>query len=338
MAHEIEHRNGKWSFAFTGARENIWHRLGTQAEPHWTREDWVKAAGHDFEVKKVPLVGVLGDDGKVAVDTHELLIRTDTNEALSVVTEQWSPAQNAQAHDVAEPFIKAGFAAYDTAGTLYNGGRCFVLLKTKEGFSLPGGDETDLYVLIQVSHQYGIADMCFPTSERVVCKNTLNIAIERAIRQGKLNQGKFVHAGGKGFDTEQASAMIEAYRAGLAQYADKAHFLVSKRVAPEAAKEFIVKVYDLEELKDGTSEQKDRRKIFNDKVVSNLLEAVERQPGADLSAGSWWQAFHSVTWWEDHGRYQDEPEKAKFAARYEGVSAARKDKALRLAVQYAQAA
>ncbi len=336
MAHEIEFKDGDYSFTFVGDRSAIWHGLGQQAQPDWTREQWMKAAGHNFEVRKIDIVGRHGEH-EVSYGEHQLLQRTDTGAVMSLVTEQWNPAQNTDAWDFADPFVKAGFATYNTAGTLFDGRRCFLLLKTNEGFQLPHGDDTEGYVALLISHQYGIADLCLPTSVRVVCANTLRFAMEAASGQ-KLDASRFVHAGRKSFDAEKAAAMIQAYRLGLGAYADKARFLASTRYTPEQQREYIRKVFDIKAMTDGDADQKMRREVSNQKIIDSMIRATVEQPGASMSEGSFWQLFHSVTWFEDHGQFADAPEKAKMIGKLSGPSADRKDKALSLALAMAKAA
>jgi phage/plasmid-like protein (TIGR03299 family) len=357
MAHEIEYRNGRWSFAFVGERSAIWHRKGQQAGEDWTQEQWQEAAGHNFTVRKVPLIGLLKDraeigdlseldDAALDIDTHEALIREDTCALLSVVSKEWPEQQNQAGWDFAQPFVDEGLASYNTAGTLYDGGRCFILLKTKDGFSLPGGDDTELYVLVQISHQYGIADECIPTAVRVVCANTLRLAMQADRQQRKMKGagqvGKFRHLEGTKFRVEKAQGLIEAYRLGLGEYAEKAKYLSTKRASPEQTRAYVNRVFQLEELKNGTAKEIERRHEHNKKVVANLLQAVETQPGAEMSRGSFWSLYHGVTFWEDHGRWigddtkragseKLEPVTSKFA----GAGSDRKTRAFEVALEMA---
>jgi phage/plasmid-like protein (TIGR03299 family) len=348
MAHEIEYREDlkQWSFAFTGDRSAIWHKKGQNLIEGASQAEWMDAAGHNFEVEKIDLRKALGafhtPNGDTIEETPWLssfthaLQRSDNGTILSVVSSDWHPAQNSQAYAFAQPFIDAGFATLNTAGTLFDGRRCFILLKTNEGFSLPSGDDTEGYVLVQMSHEYGIADLVLPTSVRVVCNNTLQFALQKAHGKGQIDAGKFVHRAKTAFSVEKANALIAAYKLGLGAYAEQAKFLSTRKATPEQTRAYINKVFKLEEMKDGSVAEVARRRAHNDKVVTGLLSAIERQPGANMSAGSWWAAFHGTTWHEDHGRWEgkDEPITAKFT----GVGAERKQVALRLALEMATAA
>jgi phage/plasmid-like protein (TIGR03299 family) len=334
MAHELEYRKDRntWSFAFIGERSAIWHKRGQEASESWTLDQWKIGANQDFRVRKVPLAGIPDRSDLIPCETHELLIREDSGMPLSVVSRDWQPAQNDDAYAFSAPFIEAGFATMNTAGTLFDGRRCFVLLKTKEGFSLPGGDDTEGYILVQISHEYGIADLVLPTYVRVVCNNTLQAAL-RGKSKTQMDAGKFVHTDKGSFSVEKANALIEAYRLGLGEYAEKAKFLSTKRATPEQTRAYINRVFKLDDLKVGTATEIARRREHNARVVAKLLRTVETQPGANLSPGTWWSAFHAVTYHEDHGRWagKDEP----IAAKFQGTHAERKSTAFRVALEMA---
>lgn len=339
MAHEIEHRADRhqWSFAFVGDRGQIWHRHGQQAQESWSPAEWQYASGQDFTVSKIPIAGVRKDQSHVGWTDHQLLIRDDTQAPLSVVSSDWHPTQNTDAYAFLQPFIDQKFCTLETAGTLFDGGICFVLVKTREGFSLPGGDETEGYLFVQVSHRYGNADLALPTAVRVVCNNTRKLALQRK-SQGQIDAGKFVHRAKTSFSVERANALIEAYRLGLGAYAEQARFLASKTATPEQVRAYVNKVFRIEELTQGTADQIDRRREHNKKVVAALGEALVRQPGANLSPGTWWSAYNSVTWHEDHARHDGKADGEPLYGKFVGASADRKQEAFKHALEFATAA
>ena len=291
-------------------------------------------SGQNYTVRKVKLEGVAPEgESPYECGTHMGLIREDTNAMLSVVSPEWQPAQNSDAYAFLAPLMEAGFAKLDTAGVLYSGKRCFVLVKTKEGFTLPGGDDNSGYILCQISHQYGIADLVLPVSIRVVCANTLQFALD-AKTHAQLNAGRFVHRAKTAFSVEKANALIAAYRLGLGEYAEKAKFLSARQATPEQTRAYVNKVFKLHELSDGTAQEKSQRKEHNEKVVAKLLETIEKQPGAEMSRGSWWSKFHGVTFFEDHGKYSDGQQEA-IASKLYGTSSVRKTRALEVAIEMA---
>ncbi len=333
MAHEIEHRADRQtdSFAFVGERNAIWHRLGQQMPEGASVEQWMRAANLDFEVDKVPLVAVSGGEGdNIAIDSHMGLRRKDNGRVISVVSPEWPLTQNVQAFEFAKPLIDAGFCAMNTAGNLFDGRRSFILLKTKEGFQLPGGDENEGFILVQISHEYGVPDLAVPTIVRVVCKNTMDFALQR-VSQAQMEAGRFVHRAKTAFSVEKATALIEAYRGGLGAYAEQAKYLSTKRASIEQTRAYINKVFKLEELKAGTGEEIAKRREHNAKVVKTLLQTVDSQPGAHMSQGSWWANLNAVTFHEDHGRWIGKTEPVRIG----GAANERKKFALKVALEMA---
>lgn len=335
MAHEIEHRadRGTDSFAFVGERSAIWHGLGQQAMPNWTAEEWMAASNQDFRVSKVPLVGVQAGEGNpIPCDEHMMLIREDSGKFLSIVSPEWQPSQNEDAYAFAEPMIAAGLADFNTAGTLFEGRICFLLLKTNDGFQLPGADENEMYIFVQISHQYGHADMAVPLYIRVVCDNTRRAGLSSKTKS-QLDAGKFIHRAKTAFSVEKAQSLIEAYRLGLAEYAEQAKFLSTKRATPEQVRAYINKVFKLEALTKGTREEIARRHENNERTVKSMLKTIDTQPGAHMSAGSWWSVYNGVTFHEDHGKYLGKTE--ALSTKISGSSNERKQAALQVALAMA---
>lgn len=334
MAHEIEFRadRSKWSFAFTGDRSAIWHRHGQQLLQGTTVADWKHQSGQDFEVEKVDLAEAMGHKGDWLANFTHAVRRTDNQTVLTLCSAEWRPAQNDDAYAFLAPLVEAGFCTINTAGTLFDGRRCFVLAKTNEGFTLPGGDATEGYLLAQISHEYGIADLVVPTAVRVVCNNTLQMALQRKNKE-QMDAGKFIHREKTSFSVDKANALIAAYRAGLGEYAEKAKFLATRVATPEQTRAYVQKVFKLEDLKEGAKEEIEKRRVANERILKTLLETVETQPGA--KPGFWWGNLHAVTYHEDHGRFNGRDE--TLATKFQGASAERKKTALRIAMEMANA-
>jgi len=74
--------------------------------------------------------------------------------------------------------------------------------------------------------------------------------------QAQLSAGRFVHRTKTAFRVEKAQALIEAYRLGLGEYAEKAKFLSTRQATPEQTRAYINKVFKLHELSDGTADER----------------------------------------------------------------------------------
>jgi phage/plasmid-like protein (TIGR03299 family) len=172
MAHELELINGEAQMFYRG--EAPWHKLGRFIEPDeaLTTEDAIVAAGLDWNVSTRPLYL---DDGTQA--PSNAVVRDDTNGILGVVSQKYQPLQNREAFKFFDPFIESGEAMFETAGSLKDGKRIWVLAKiNKDPLEIARGDVVDKYILLSNGHDGLVSVRAGFTPIRVVCQNTLSMA------------------------------------------------------------------------------------------------------------------------------------------------------------------
>lgn len=325
MAHEIEMTaEGKALMAYAG--ETPWHGLGVKVSNDLTPSEMLAAAGLDWSVDKVPMM--YGENNQVAPG-HEALVRSTDGKLLDVVGADWNPVQNATAFEFFHEFVAAGDMQMNTAGSLKGGRNVWALAKVKESFNVIGRkDRVESYLLFSNPHQYGRSiDVRF-TPIRVVCSNTLAMSLgDKAKSQVKLNHRTV-------FDPEMVKETLGIAHAKFTQYKETAQFLASKRFADDTLVEFFNRVFPHTYNKGKNTATVTRENLTRN--AKTALEAIDMQPGADLGAGSWWAAANAVTFMTDHimGRTAD----ARLEAAWFGPNQTRKVEAMRLAVEYAQAA
>ena len=195
-----------------------------------------------------------------------------------------------------------------------------VMMPKNDGFTLANDDEVKGYLLFSNPHVYGKSiDVKFVMT-RVVCNNTLSMALtergQPAVRLSHRNH----------FNPEMVKELLGISHNRVEQFKEAAEFLSSKRYSDKAYKLFLSQVF-------GTSNQEG--KILS-RTAERALEIVDTQPGADMSPGTWWNAYNSVTYMTDHemGRSAD----TRAAAAWFGHNAKRKLDALNLAVEMAEVA
>src|SRR5579871_4073541 len=172
MSHEVEKRNGKAQMMYVG--EVPWHGLGTRFETAPSLAEAIVAAGLNWEVQKVALqtVGLNLDVPAMAMQ------RKSDNKILGVVGKEWHPLQNSEAFEFFTPFVDEKQAEINTAGSLRGGQRIFVLAKIKrDPMEIVPGDAVEKYILLSNSHDGSQAVRVGFTPIRVVCANTLAMAI-----------------------------------------------------------------------------------------------------------------------------------------------------------------
>jgi len=99
---------------------------------------------------------------------------------LGIVSGRYEILQNKDAFAFFDPLVKKGYATYETAGALGSGERVWVLAKLNDSFEIAKGDKIERYLLISNRHDgHGTVNVKF-TPIRVVCQNTLSMAMQDA--------------------------------------------------------------------------------------------------------------------------------------------------------------
>lgn len=317
MAHEIE------TMAFAGATP--WHGLGKRVPADLSPDQMLKAADLDWTVQKAPAFANIGDD-QVNIG-WSALVRSSDNRVLDVVSNDWNPMQNHEAFEFFSEYCEAGDMEMHTAGSLKNGQIVWALAKVKESFELFKGDQVDSYLLFTNPHKFGqCIDVRF-TPIRVVCNNTLTLALNQqsADRMVKKNHRTV-------FDASEVKEQLGIATTKLAKYKEMAAFLGSKRYTEEMLTNYFKQVFPVLAY---NKEKGPQRKEIS-KSATRALEVIDTQPGSEFARGSWWQAFNAVTYLTDHeiGKSAD----TRLQSAWFGQNKNLKIKALEAAVEFAEMA
>jgi len=313
MAHMME------TMAYAG--ETPWHGLGVRVENDLSVDEMVTAAGIDWTVSKHPTFYRVGD---TEIETGKFaLIRDTDNKFLSNVSDGWEPCQNVDAFSIFEEFVERSELEMHTAGSLKDGQVVWGLAKMKEQFALFNDDVTEQYLLLVNPHTFGNGIHVRSTPIRVVCNNTLSFALGKASDVQATQNHRTV------FDAERMKEAIDIAQDKLRKYEEMAIFLSSKRYNDQSFRNFLQQIFPNHTMKEDKKEDLSRN-------AQRAYDVVEEQPGAEFGKGTWWQAFNSVTYLTDHelGRNQD----TRLQSAWFGVNKDRKNRALELAVEMAEAA
>lgn len=153
-----------------------WHGLGVRVEESLTSEDALKAAGLDWKVKQQQILTI---DLK-EIQGYKANVREDNNTVLGVVTDRYKVVQNDEAFAFTDSLISHG-VTYETAGSLSQGRRVWMLAKLPDSYTL-ADEKIDPYIVFSNSHDGTGAIKVAMTPIRVVCQNTLNLALNDAKR------------------------------------------------------------------------------------------------------------------------------------------------------------
>lgn len=154
-------------------REKPWHGLGTIVHEAPTSAEALTLAGLDWTVRQEPIIYRDQDSG------YLMNIRSSDDKVLGVVGGRYKPVQNVDAFDFIDGLIGEG-VTYETAGSLSSGKRIWLLAKMPDVKILD--DVVEPYMCLTNSHDgFGSLKVCM-TPVRVVCQNTLNVALKSAKR------------------------------------------------------------------------------------------------------------------------------------------------------------
>lgn len=180
MAHNLTIENEKASMMYYG--EIPWHGLGTRLQKPATSEEAIISAGLDWEVVKKPVYVKL--DKRFQVKDTFAMVRKDKwqrNECdiLGVVGKNYTPVQNKDAFNFFDSIVGEKKAIYHTAGSLSGGKIIWILAKLPGYIRVVGNDISEKYLLLSNSHDGSSMVQIKFTPIRVVCQNTLTIAMNK---------------------------------------------------------------------------------------------------------------------------------------------------------------
>ena len=324
MPANIATTNGKPAFMFYG--EEPWHRLGEKLDAPATAEEAIAAAGLDYEIT---LTDVATVDGMMVPKT-KAVVRYDNQTVLGVVSNRYVPVQNRQAFGFLDAVVADDGLRYHTAGALGQGEKIFLLAK------LPGHlrvlnteDVVDKYLLLSNSHNGSSALRVLFTPVRVVCQNTLSMALSRGNGQGVSIR----HNGDLTAKIRDAQRVL-----GLAtKFYDDAQVKIDRlaSVSPTQAQlDTYFKVLYPDPMKeDDNGKARQTRERLRELFGSGIGHDI---PGIK---DTWWTAYNAVTEMLDHrtcrGRSEAERATNRLQSIWWGTAAKVKEQAWEAALDLA---
>ncbi|MDE7247922.1 MAG: DUF932 domain-containing protein [Lachnospiraceae bacterium] len=157
-------------------REKPWHGLGTRVEEAPSSEDALRLAGLDWIVVQETVRTGSGD----IIPGYRANIRESDQRVLGVVTDRYRIIQNWEAFAFTDGLLGSG-VRYETAGALQDGRKVWLLAKLPSEYII-SGEQISPYLVFSNSHDGSGAVKVAVTPIRVVCNNTLNLALSTAKR------------------------------------------------------------------------------------------------------------------------------------------------------------
>ena len=295
MPHAITVRpDGKEEF-FAAGSTPVWHRIGQRVDRALSSHAALKMAALDWTVKDRPLF-VDGTDGSTcAVATHKAIVRMDSQAILGIVGRKYQPVQNAQTFEWLDEVIGPGKAVYETAGSLHGGKIVWALVKLPGELRIANTDDlVKPYILICNSHDGSIAFRALNTSIRVVCQNTLTLALRNAGPDSiSIKHTESIHD--RLADAQEVLGLsIAKHREFEVQMNRLAQVRMTKRTYGSYLDRVLGPVPQPTE-----QEPEPEASAARQQIVANFDHELQRLKGIEHTA---WAGFNAVSQWVDWGR------------------------------------
>lgn len=323
MAHLVE------SMAYVG--QAPWHGLGSRLSEHQPLEVWQKEAGMDWSIQSSPVhfkseaVGHLGLIHTFA--DQKVLYRSDTQAPLSVVSNRYQVVQPREVLEFYRDLTEVSGYQLETAGVLKGGRKFWALARTGQSVALKHTDRVEGYLLLATSCDGSLATTATPTTVRVVCNNTLSIAVAGASQAIKVPH-----------NTRFDPALVKR-QLGVAVSQWDAFMYRMKALAERPVNSVESQRYLAQVLAEGrvSSATAPSGAVPQDRALKRVQALFEGQgQGSRLAAaqGTAWGLLNAVTEYVDHERRARGPEYRMDSAWF-GQGAVLKQRALEVALELA---
>lgn len=296
MPHEIDfttQAQGSAMFAY----EPAWHGHGTVVQEAQTSADALRIAGLDWDVQLTDLAADFGEQAGSErykpVTTHRATFRSDTGATLGAVGMRYQPLQNREAFAWMDEVVGESLAIWHTCGSLREGRKVWMLAKLPGNLEVTDRDVLDKYVLITNSHDGTGAVRLFPTSVRVVCANTLRLAIDMNDRNRSesglpLGLKLFHRAGSLAKRVQKAKEMLGVINDTHSEFAQAARAMLAKPLNTQGVGDYFGG------LVDGRSDR------TRGKVLTQLWDRFALPTNSDGFGANVWTAYNAASEWADH--------------------------------------
>jgi phage/plasmid-like protein (TIGR03299 family) len=289
MAHLVE------TMGYAGAAP--WHGLGNHLTQKQPIEIWQREASMDWQIQESPIhfkAELAGHLGSIhSFPEQKVLYRLDTKAPLSVVSKRYHTVQPREVLEFYRDLTEVSGYELETAGVLKGGSKFWALARTGQGAALKGNDQINGYLLLATSCDGTLATTATTTTVRVVCNNTLAIALD-----GTSNAIKVHH--NIRFDPKAVKKQLGIAVSGWDEFMYRMRHLAERKVQwPEAMGYFmsvLCEVNPRNQLPGQLTNECGLRK------AQELYEGRGRGSQLESTRGTAWGLLNAVTEYVDHER------------------------------------
>lgn len=276
------------------AGERPWHGLGNRLAPQQSIDIWRRQAGMDWQIEESEVHYVVGKNGVGAINAfpeQKVLYRSDSRAPLAVVSKRYQVVQPGEILEFYRDLTEVGGFELETAGVLREGRKFWALARTGQSATLRGRDRVDGYLLLATACDGTLATTAQFTSVRVVCNNTLAIALgssSGAIKVPHRSQ----------FDASLIKRQLGITVSSWDGFVTRMKTLVDRPVDPDSVEGLLRRVLTYPGANGKPA-------IVNEQALRSVRALYDGAgQGASLSSsrGTAWGLLNSVTEYVDHQR------------------------------------
>lgn len=252
-------------------RKEAWHKLGTVIDHVPTTDEAYEVSGLNWNVVKAQNYCFFNNE-QIKADSFSI-IRDKDNKVLGTCGDRYELFQNHEAFNWCRPLAESELWHFETAGSLKEGKVCWILMNQGE-IELVNQDKLKQYLLFTWSHDGSKAIQVMPTTIRVVCNNTLQVALSDAKICSKIR-----HTLNMTPKLEEVRKMYSEVKQSFTKQEDAFKFLLDKQVTDADIEAYVDSIMknvfgaDIQNMKDG------REKTINTDIKNLLLDSAVNGSG-----------------------------------------------------------
>lgn len=277
MSHELE------TMFYT--REKPWHGLGERVEEALTSVEALEKSGLDWKVIQQSVYTV---DGNI-IPGFKANVRSMDDRVLGVVSDRYRVVQNFEAFAFTDALLKDG-VRYETAGSLQGGKRIWLLARLPGQFKA-AGDDVESYLVFTNSHDGSGSIRVAITPIRVVCQNTLNLALSTTKRSWAT-----VHVGDVSEKLDEARRTLQLAGQYMSIFKFEAEALSRKKISDKKVIDFIQLLLPMPE-EPSTLQRTNINKLREDVIIR-----YQTAPDLVIIPKSSWRFLNAVSDFATHSR------------------------------------
>jgi phage/plasmid-like protein (TIGR03299 family) len=294
MAAELDTSNNRTNMAFLGDRSKVWHGQGQQMEDNASIDEWTIAAGLNWNVETSDVSYTIPGSSPLFIPDvktfpdRKVLYRSDTHAALSVVSKDFKVVQPTEVIEFFRDLVENNNMKLSTAGSLFGGRRFWALAELGKDFEVTSGDKVSGHLLLTTSVDSSIKTSARFVSTRVVCQNTLSIALaENSVRDIISISHR------KQWDPTAVKINLGLLDKSWIEFMNSINKLVQVKITDKQSENFFQNLV-LENKKPEPTRTELRK-------VEKLMELYKNGIGSDMSYGTAWGLLNAVTELNTHG-------------------------------------